>query len=290
MDLRALKAFNAVATHGGFGRASRLTGQPKATLSRHVRALEESLGVRLMERGPRAFRLSGEGEALHARTEGALAEIEEAGQVIGGGITRPRGRLRVSTTVSFAHVAMGRIVAGFAAAYPEVRLEVVGDDRYVDLVSEGFDVVVRINPRPDAELVGQCVLREQILAVAAAGVPWPTPSDAAVPTVVLMGAPDKPIWQITRDHVCVAVHTNPILRLSSPLMIRDAVRAGAGAALLPRSMVAEDLEAGRLLCWGTASDRDLEVWVLHTSRRLVSPKVAAFVRFLQTAFPSGKAW
>ena len=55
-------------------------------------------------------------------------------------------------------------------------------------------------------------------------------------------------------------------------------------------MVAEDLEAGRLSYWGTASDRDVEIWVLHTSRRLVSPNVAAFVRFLQAAFPDGRAW
>ena len=70
-------------------------------------------------------------------------------------------------------------------------------------------------------------------------------------------------------------------------MVRDAVRAGAGAALLPRSMVAEDLAAGRLVEWGAAAERAVEIWVLHTSRRLVSPKVEAFVRFLCAAFPDG---
>lgn len=286
MDIKGLKAFNLVVGHGGFGRASRLSGQSKATLSRHVRALEESLGVRLIERGSGAFGLSEEGTALYTRTEGALAEIEDAGQAIGAGIARPRGVLRVSTTVSFAHVALGRIVAGFAVAYPEVRLEVVGEDRYVDLVGENYDVVIRMNPRPDAELVGQCFLRDRMVVVAAADVPWPLSPAAAVPAVVLTGTPIAAVWQITREHVSVAVHTDPVLRLSSPLMIRDAVRAGAGVALLPRSMVAEDLETGRLICWGIATERNLEVWALHTSRRLVSPKVGAFVRYLQAAFPT----
>ncbi len=104
---------------------------------------------------------------------------------------------------------------------------------------------------------------------------------------MLTGAPDKPVWHAGRDGHAIAIRADPVLRLSSPLMVRDAVRAGAGAALLPRSMVAEDLAAGRLAEWGAAVERAVEVWVLHTSRRLVSPEVAAFVRFLRTAFPDG---
>lgn len=111
MDLAALADFNLVATYGGFGHASRATGQSKATLSRHVRELEESLGVRLIERGQQSLRLTDEGAALHARTDGLLWEINEAAQAVGGGLAHPphpRGRLSVSTTVTFAQMAMGR--------------------------------------------------------------------------------------------------------------------------------------------------------------------------------------
>ena len=86
MDLDALATFNRVAAHGGFGPASRATGQPKATLSRHVRDLEDSLGVRLIERGPRTFRLTTEGEALHARTGVLLVELNEALRIVAGGV------------------------------------------------------------------------------------------------------------------------------------------------------------------------------------------------------------
>lgn len=291
MGLAALKAFNRVATHDGFGQASRATGQPKATLSRHVRELEESLGVRLVERGPRALRLTEEGTALHARTDSLIAEIEEAGQAIGGGLARPRGRLRVSTTVAFAHVAMGRIAAAFVIQYPEIRLEVVAEDRFVDLVAEGFDAVIRIDPHPEHDLVGRCFLRDQMLVVAPASFACPPPdNDGAagpVSAVVLTGAPDEPVWHAGRDGHAITIRADPVLRLSSLLMVRDAVRAGAGAALLPRSMVAEDLAAGHLVEWGAAADRAVEIWVLHTSRRLVSPKVEAFVRFLGSAFSNG---
>ena len=96
MNLEALSAFNLVAAHGGFGRASRVTGRPKATLSRRVAELELSLGVRLIERGSKSLRLTDEGRALHERTDGLLSEIVEAGEAVVLGASTPRGRLRVS--------------------------------------------------------------------------------------------------------------------------------------------------------------------------------------------------
>ena len=165
MDFDGLAAFNRVAAHGGFGPASRATKQ-KTTLSRQVRDLEEALGVRLIERGPRTFRLTSEGAALHARTDGLLIELAEAARIVAGGLSRPGGRLRVSVPVLLGHVAMGRIAAGFAARYPDVHLEVFAEDRVVDLVAEGYDLVIRVDPRPEHNLVGRCVIRDQTLVVA----------------------------------------------------------------------------------------------------------------------------
>ncbi len=291
VDLTALASFNSVATHGGFGHASRATGQPKATLSRHVRELEESLGVRLIERGGQTLRLTEEGAALHARTDGLLGEIKDAGQAVVGGLAQPRGRLRVSTTVTFA-IAMARIAAKFAARYPEIQLEVKGEDRFVDLVAEGYDAVIRIDPPPKPDLVGHCFLRDQMLVVLPAALAHLSAEHEGqtlteLPAVMLMGMPDTPVWHADQHGRTLTIYPKPVLRLSSPLMIREAVRAGAGAALLPQSMVAEDLAAGRLVSWGAASDRPVELWVLHTSRRLISPKVAAFVQFMRATYTEG---
>ena len=293
VDFDALAAFVRVAAHGGFGPASRATRQPKATLSRHVRKLEQSLGVRLIERGPRTFRLTEEGAALHARTEGLITELEEAGRIVRGGLDRPRGRLRVSSPVLLAHVAMGRIAASFAARYPDVQLEVHAEDRIVDLVAEGYDLAIRINPRPEVNLVGRCFLRDRTLVVAPPSLPRPPPGSEpeparSIPAVMLAGWPEAPVWTASDHGQQTTLHPRPVLRLSSLLMIRDAVRAGAGAAMLPHPLVAEDFASGRLVSWGTATDREVEVWVLHTSRRLASPKVAAFVQFLCDAFPERK--
>jgi DNA-binding transcriptional LysR family regulator len=288
MDLRALADFNLVAAHGGLGRASRASGQPKPTLSRHIAELEESLGFRLLERGSRALRLTEEGAALHARTEGLLREIAEAGETIATGLGRPRGRLRVSAPVVFAHVALGRIAAEFIAAYPEVRLEITAEDRLVDPIEEGYDVVIRINPAPDDRLIGRCFLHDEMLVVAPPAIIRPSrgPGHApTVPAVVLNTTPPGTTWRIRQDAQVDDLVPDPILRLSSLVMVRDAVLAHAGAALLPRSMVAGDLAAGRLSCWGAVEDRPVSAWVLHISRRLVSSRVTAFISTLVTAFP-----
>ncbi|HWK44307.1 MAG TPA: LysR family transcriptional regulator [Stellaceae bacterium] len=288
MDLRALVDFNLVAAHGGLGRASRASGQPKATLSRHIAELEDSLGLRLLERGSRSLRLTEEGAALHARTEGLLREIAEAGETIGTGVGRPRGRLRVSAPVLFAHVALGRIAARFVAAYPEVRLEITAEDRFVDPIEEGYDVVIRINPAPDDRLIGRCFLHDEMLVVASPSIARPScaPGSAStVPAVVLNTASPDTTWRIRGETQMDDLVPDPILRLSSLVMVRDAVLANAGAALLPRSMVAGDLAAGHLSCWGVIDDRPVSAWALHVSRRLVSSRVTAFINALVAAFP-----
>ena len=109
---------------------------------------------------------------------------------------------------------------------------------------------------------------------------------AAVPAVVLVAAPENAVWTVTGKQGPWRVLPDPVMRCSSLIMVRDAVRAGAGAASLPRSMVKDDLAAGRLVSWGV-TDREVALWVLHTSRRLVSSKVTVFVKYLCDAFPEG---
>ncbi len=287
MDLSALADFNLVATHGGFGRAARASGRAKATLSRRVSELEASLGARLIERGERSLRLTEAGALLHARTGPLLREIAEAGAVVGGGLDRPRGRLRVSAPLLLSDTQLGHVAADFARAYPEVELEICAEDRFVDPIEEGFDVIIRVNPKPDERLVGRCVLRDELWLVAPPDLPRPDTSAESdvtpVPAAVRWTPRPEEAWQVHDGRTRRAFAPVPVLRLSSLPTLRDAVVAGAGAALLPRSLVGGDVAAGRLACWGWLEGPPTELWALHTSRRLVSPKVTAFVAHLATA-------
>ena len=288
MDLLAITDFNLVAAHGGVGRASRASGRPKATLSRKVADLEESLGVRLFERGARNLRLTEEGRTLHERTAALLGEIAEVVEDVRSGTERPRGPLRVSAPALFSQLAMGRIAAGFAAAYPEVRLKVTVEDRPVDLVEEGYDVVIRINPAPDEVLVGKRFLRDELLLVAPPSLQKPAAAGSCVvPAVVLDSARDRAEWTMVDRPGELPLTPDIVMRLGSMTIVRDAVLAGAGAALLPRSLVGADLKQARLVCWGKASKEDTEIWVLYSSRRLLSSKVSAFVAYLGVIFPTG---
>lgn len=287
MDLSALADFNLVAAHGGFGRAARASGRAKATLSRRVSELEASLGARLIERGERSLRLTEAGALLHARTGPLLREIAEAGAVVGGGLDRPRGRLRVSAPLLLSDTQLGRVAADFARAYPEVELEICAENRFVDPIEEGFDVIIRVNPKPDERLVGRCVLRDELWLVAPPDLPRPDTSAESdvtpVPAAVRWTPRPEEAWQVHDGRTRRAFAPVPVLRLSSLPTLRDAVVAGAGAALLPRSLVGGDVAAGRLACWGWLEGPPTELWALHTSRRLVSPKVTAFVAHVATA-------
>lgn len=309
MDLNALADFNLVATHGGFGRASRASRRSKATLSRRVTELEEQLGVRLIERSTKGLELTEAGQLLLSRTEGPMSEVAEAFAATAEGTGQVRGLLRVAAPLLFSQLAMGRLCAEFRQLHPAVTVEVVAEDRLVDLVNERFDVAIRPNPRMDSALVGRCFAKDRLLVVAPPSVAQPEPpssrrraharshpaahpadpatahpSAVPIPAVVsAFSAGDT--WTLEDGRV---LEPQAVLRLSSILMVRDAVLAGAGVAMLPESAVAQSLARGELVSWGTVAGREVALWVLHTSRRLASPKVKAFVDFMAGRFPDGR--
>lgn len=289
MDLEALIDFNAVASHGGFSPASRATGRPKASLSRRIRKLEDALGLRLLERGARTLRLTAEGAALHEQTAALLDRIDDIQQELMGGAGAPRGRLRISAPVSFAQRGLGRIAARYVAAYPQVQLEISVDDRFIDPLAEGYDLVLRANPRPTTDLAGRCFLRDELIVAAhpSLGSPDAGDRDRPVPAVLLLGAPADPTWTITRDGHTQTLHLRPALRVSAMALVHDAALDGAGIAMLPRSLVQADLDAGRLLQWGSAVGRSIEVWALYPPHRHVSRKLSAFIRMLTEQFADG---
>jgi DNA-binding transcriptional LysR family regulator len=286
MDLLALADFNLVARHGGFGRAARATGRPKATLSRRVAELESSLDLRLFERGARVLKLTQEGRALFERTGALLTELDEAAAAIASGGDQPRGRLRISAPLLFSQTAMGKLAAAFALKYPEVRLEITTEDRAVDMVEEGYDLVIRVNPDTDESLVGRIFLRDRLVVVAHPNIPRPL-ADAAVPGVMRGTGGGVATWTVKSQDGRENIAANPVLCLSSLVMVRDAVRAGVGAACLPISLVNHDLKAGRLAHWGDVDAPDIAIWALYPSRRLLSARVSAFLNYLKEAFPRG---
>lgn len=286
MDLLALADFNLVARYGGFGKASRAAGRPKATLSRRVAELEASLDLRLFERGARVLKLTEEGRALFERTGQLLTELGETAAAIASGGHSPRGRLRISAPLLFSQIAMGKLAAGFALKFPDVRLEVTTEDRPVDMVEEAYDLVIRVNPEPDESLVGRVFLRDRLVVVASPKLRRPL-DGSAVPVVVRGPARQGEVWNIETPKGKSEVAVNPVLSLSSLIMVRDAVRMGVGAGRLPISLVSHDLGDGKLIHWGDVGGPEITLWTLYPTRRLLSARVSAFLDHLRQAFPKG---
>jgi DNA-binding transcriptional LysR family regulator len=284
MDLLALADFTLVARHGGFGKAARASRRPKATLSRRVSELEEALNLRLFERGQRDLKLTEEGRALSERAGALLTELEETTKAIASGNERVRGRLRISAPLLFSQTAMGRLAAAFALRHPEVRLDVSTDDRMVDMVEEGYDLVIRIDPAADDALVGRPFLHDRLVVVTVPDMA--VPANGAVPAVVRGDDPALG-WTVDAGAGERTIAIDPVLRLSSLMMIRDAVRCGAGAALLPLSLVSRDIATRRLACRGDVVGSDIALWALYPTRRLLNARVSAFLEFLRHSFPDG---
>lgn len=180
---------------------------------------------------------------------------------------------------------MGTIAADFALKYPEVRLEVTTEDRAFDMIEEGYDLVIRVNLDPDESLVGRVFLRDRLVIVASPNLTRPAANEA-VRAVVRSGG-DRVPWQVKTSHGPEKIAVEPILALSSLLMVRDAVRAGVGAGRLPISLVSHDLAAGTLAHWADVDGPEIALWTLYPSRRLLSARVAAFFDHLKLSFPMG---
>ena len=163
------------------------------------------------------------------------------------------------------------------------------------MVEERYDSVIRVNPDPDDTLVGRILFRDRSVLVASPTLTKPV-GNVRVPAVV-RGVGGLPAshdageaatdWEVATPDGISRVAVDPILRLSSLIMVRDAVRAGVGVGRLPMSLVGRDVEAGTLVHWGDIEGPEITLWALYPSRRLLSARVSAFLEHLKKVFPVG---
>jgi len=289
MDLIALEDFLLVARYGGLSAAARASSRSKATLSRQVMRLEDSLGIRLVERGTSRLRLTPEGEILQARAEGIFSEFRDLEAAMQGKGREPEGRLRLSAPLLFSHLYLGKLAAAFREKYPKVLLEAHVEDRQVDLVEEEFDVVIRVNPRSVHGLVGKRFRTDQLVLVIRPDLYRQRGGSASesLPAILLSSQKADPCWHVTMADGVKRIDAQLVMQLPSYFMIHAAVLSGAGASAMPRSIVEEDLQSGALLSLGELEGGATEIWVLHSARRLASPRVVAFVQFIGDYFDTG---
>jgi DNA-binding transcriptional LysR family regulator len=295
MDLNALRDFVAVVKHQSFSGAARAMRIPKSTVSARVQALEASLGVRLLERTTRALRLTEDGIQLHGRAVFILAEVAEVERVLTDGNSNPTGHLRVSAPYLLGEALLGELAARFIRHHPQVTLDIELSDRRVDLVEDNFDIAIRVGPIRDTSLITRLIaVTRQRLVVApdidASALAVENPADLARVPFVLFG-PGGVQREVKSLHLLqgnqkIDVKINGAISLTSLAAVRKAVLAGAGFAILPEFIVAEDLKNGRLICKLNAwTETPIEIRAVFPSGRFMTRRSRAFIDFLVTEFP-----
>jgi DNA-binding transcriptional LysR family regulator len=290
MDLNEILVFAKVVQAGSFVRAARQLDIPKSTVSRKVLELEERLGARLLERTTRTLRLTDTGRAYFAHAERILLELEAAEAAVTQLQEAPRGPLRVSAPLNF--MQLGAIGERFLMLYPEVQLEIVCNDRVVDLIAEGFDVAVRVGRLADSTLIARplATMRNVLVASPALlerlGTPASSEQLAHWPCIAFGGAAERASWELAS-----AAGKTASVRISPRFIVNDfdvlggAAVSGLGIALLPENRCVEHVRAGRLqrvLPEWSSIERPLQA--VYPGGRHLSPKLAAFLAHLVESF------
>ncbi|WP_261533863.1 LysR family transcriptional regulator [Burkholderia multivorans] len=293
-DLGDLNAFVAVARAKGFREAARTTGTSASGLSEAVRRLETQLGVRLLHRTTRSVAPTEAGQRLLARLRPALSEVEAALDVVNSFRERPAGTLKPNVTLSAARLVLPSVVPRFLAAYPEIRLELVVEESFVDILEVGCDAGIRYDERLEQDMIAIPIgPRSQRFATAAAPDYLDRRGRPNHPSELLhhaclrgrFASGSMPLWEFERDGEVVRVDP------SGPLVVQiggavdlvvEAARSGLGIVHLYEEWLRPHLDSGAL-------EPVLERWwrpfsgpyLYYPGRRLVPAPLRAFIDFIK---------
>ncbi|HTW44651.1 MAG TPA: LysR family transcriptional regulator [Acidobacteriaceae bacterium] len=287
--LREMEMFVRVVETGSFSAAAHdlKLGQP--AISKAIVALEERLGVRLLVRSTRQLSPTEAGTAFYERALRAIAEANEADAAAQGAGAGLEGRLRVCSPVTFARLHLVPKLGAFLDAHPKLRLELVMDDRAVDLVAENIDAALRLGALSDSSLRARKLAQVERYVVASPaylarrGTPS-NPADLLEHDGIIYGqSSGGQEWLFRRGTSETSLRLKARLTLSAAEGVREAVLAGQGFAITSRWMFAPELASGAvvpvLMEWTLPP---MELWVIYPSGKLTSTKARAFMKWFET--------
>jgi DNA-binding transcriptional LysR family regulator len=288
IDPADLSAFLAVATHRSFRRAAVELGVSASALSHALRAIEERLGLRLVNRTTRSVSLTEAGERLYGRIRPAFRDINDAIEDLNSFRDAPVGTLRINAAKSATRLVLLPIVTRFLAAYPDVQVELTVDDALIDVVSQGFDAGVRFGEIIAGDMIATAIgprQRSVVVATPAFFERHPVPKEPqdllGLPCIRYRFPSGTPYrWEFERGGTAVEIEVEGPLLLADWDLTLDAALAGTGIAYVFEGVAEPHLAAGRLV-------RVLEDWcpyypgffLYYPSRRQLSAALRAFIEF-----------
>jgi DNA-binding transcriptional LysR family regulator len=303
--LAAMQAFVRSVDLGSFSKTAAEGGLKVSTVSRYIVGLEADLGAALLNRSTRSFHLTEAGRLFYERALQILADIEDARSATTSLSAHPQGVLKINIPSVFGRRHVMAHMKDFLAAYPDIRLDATLTDATVDLIDAGADVAVRIGALTDSALVARKLSSHRRVLVASpdylARRPQPQePGDLTDHECLLFALQSAAGWYYRStgggDGDAHEATVNGRLRANDSEALRDAALSGMGIALLPTWLVGADIHEKQLVSvlpqyeWLIATGPERAIWAVYPPKKIVSPKVKAFVAFLVERFGHPPYW
>jgi len=295
--LTGMSIFVSVVENNSLAGAARHMNLSPSVVSKQLSALEDRLGVRLLNRTTRRVSLTEVGSAYYERCKRILADVDEAEAAVTTAHSSPRGLLKITAPSTFAHRHVAPHLPGFLDRFPEVQVQLLVADRLVDLVEEGMDLAIRIAQLKDSSLIARKLAPNHRKLVAAPsylekwGVPA-RPDDLADHALITL-QPGSPIndWHFIVEGEERVVRARGLIATNHGDSILALALSGAGLAMLAAHVVGEYVQEGSLVSvLDDMVSEDVPIYAVYPSNRHLSPKVRAFVDYLVEIYGPRPYW
>lgn len=290
--LTRIRAFIDVVEAEGFSAAARKTGRSKALLSKYVRELEDELGALLLNRTTRQFSMTEAGHTYYRSATEILKEIDSLADLVRENITDLKGKLKITVPRTFIDAEVGQSLIDFATENPDLSLEIVAEDRFVDLVEEGFDLAIRITKLDDSALIAKKLSDFRVYACATPAFvemrgPLDHPQDLSRVAFLVdtNSRAHNTVRFVDPQGGAISVAVSGPIEVNSPLATLRAARAGLGVAMIPDFIARPYIETGELVSlFDDYLPKDRGIYAVYPHRRYLPAKVRAFVDYLHAWF------
>jgi DNA-binding transcriptional LysR family regulator len=291
--LTRMRAFIEVVDAEGFSSAARKIGRSKALLSKYVRELEDELGSLLLNRTTRQFSLTEAGHSYFIRASELIREFDTLQETVRDASGDVKGRIKISAPRTLADTAYGQAFVDFAIAFPNIIMDLRLDDRFVDLVEEGYDLAVRVSRMEDSSMIAKRLAPFSMLLCASPALLAKTssltkPQELShLPCVLDTNSRSLANWHFeSPTGESIGVSVKPRFEVNSPFPARQAALAGLGFVLLPDFVAAPELAAGRLVhvLPEYKVGAPAAIFAVYPHRRYLPVKVRTLVDFLANWF------
>jgi len=286
--LGAMRVFLRVIQTGSFSAAAREQNTSQATVSKKVAALEDNLGVKLITRTSRELSLTQAGQEYYEHCTTIIQEIEEVEASVRSQVSSPTGTLRIAAPAPLARILLAPLIAEFLSEYPEIEIDMVIDERHIDLVAEGIDIAIRARNLEDSTLIARPLFSNPLLLVASPsyiekhGMPKHPLDLKGHDCIVYTFNRSLNNWHFSNTDQQISVPVRGVFRSNSGETNLEMALAGLGITQLPIWMIDEYLKTGELVTVleGFPSD-SIPINAIYPQSRHIPLKVRCFVNYLQ---------